>query len=86
MVICNPPPPPQLGELSRDEAINVTSAVVNKGKRGKEGRGGVKLVYKTKKPKSTLMADKTQGLIPTKQTKPRLVASAAGWGGAGMWG
>ena len=30
-----------------------------------------------KKPKSTLFADKTQGLITTKQTKPRQVASAA---------
>ena len=32
---------------------------------------------KQKKPKSTLLADNTQGLITTKQTKPRPVASAA---------
>ena len=40
--------------------------------------GGVKLEnYKTQKnPKSTLLADNTQGLITTKQTKPRPVASA----------
>ena len=32
---------------------------------------------KQKKPKSTLMADNTRGLITTKQTKPRPVAFAA---------
>ena len=32
---------------------------------------------KTKKPKSTLLADNTQGLITTKHTKPRSVASVA---------
>ena len=34
-------------------------------------------IYETKKPKSTLLADNTQGLITTTQTKPRPLASAA---------
>ena len=41
--------------------------------------GGSKIgkFMKQKKPKSTLLADNTQGLITTKQTTPRPVASAA---------
>ena len=34
-------------------------------------------IFETKKPKSTLLADNTQGLITAKQTKPRSVASVA---------
>ena len=34
-------------------------------------------IYEEKKPKSALLADNTQGLITTKQTKPKPVASAA---------
>ena len=39
------------------------------------GWGGVKLenLWNKKAPKSTLLADKTRGLITTKQTKPRPV-------------
>ena len=41
--------------------------------------GGVKLenLWNKKKPKSTLLADNKQGLITTKQTKPKPVASRA---------
>ena len=42
-----------------------------------EGGGESKIdKFMKKKPKSTLLADNTQGLITTKQTKPRPVASA----------
>ena len=41
---------------------------------------------KQKETKSTLLADNTQGLITKKQTKPRLVASAAPQGGGGEIG
>ena len=41
--------------------------------------GGSKIekFYETKKPKSTLLTDNTRELITTKQTKPKLVSSAA---------
>ena len=42
-----------------------------------EGGGEVKFenLWNKKSPKSTLLADNTEGLITTKQTKPRPVAS-----------
>ena len=50
---------------SRDAAVNAHSF-------------GVRIIRGTKKkPKSTLLADNIRGLITTKQTKPRPVASAA---------
>ena len=44
---------------------------------GGGGGGGKMENYETKKPKSTLLADNTQGLVTTKQTKPSPVASTA---------
>ena len=41
------------------------------------GGGKIGKFFEIKQPKSTLLADNTQGLITTKQTKPRPVASAA---------
>ena len=49
------------------------------------GGGKIWTFMKQKSTKSTLLVDNTQGLIPTKQTKPRPVASAAR-GGGGMNG
>ena len=43
---------------------------------GEEGGGKNGKNYETKKPKSTLLADNARGLIITKQTKLRTVASA----------
>ena len=42
--------------------------------RNTEGMNSLLENYETKKPKSTLLANKTRGLITTKQTKPRPVA------------
>ena len=44
---------------------------------GGGGRGDGKIDEIKKKPKSTLLAENTRGLITTKQTKLRPVASAA---------
>ena len=52
-------------------------------KKGFAGGRKIGQFHETKKPKSTLLADNTRGLRTTKQTKPKLVASAAsnpiGW-------
>ena len=80
-VIHQDPPPPTFGVFCEFRSCfnNFDSQTPNWGQILREtGGGGGKIgTLRNTKPKSTLLSDNTEGLITTKQTRLRPVASAA---------